>query len=269
MTAATATKGEFSDLIAKVESKLRLAEQRGELIIQCGSLPMRHFPYWAPGWIGDLIGRLIGQVQMFADRLEATIGMVRQLASEPGRPWTLVETGEQWVGQVGNPTDGMIGIMTPQQLGSSSWAGSAGPVFNATLPAQQNALGAFHGLAERIHKALTDAAVTIEDFWKKVATLAAKLATEFMFILLFRSRGYPGHYGHEMDHSQGWSFSGGTAIYLALQSLEQFTAKLIKAVRAFWSGMDATTGQLTQLAGDHNAFHGGNWPSPTINLTPA
>jgi hypothetical protein len=251
MTATVMSQSEFESVLARIEERLRQANQEGQQLVST----VRR---WA-NLLGPFADDLDAILDWIVDLLVKIGRTIFEFITQPGVPWTLWNHGSDWSGPpIAGRISAQIAKSTLDQTRVDDfWQGPAADAYKNTLPRQKEALAKLVGYTKTIDDVLTRMAIAIGAFWLAILTGIIALVVELM--------------GEGAAATTG--VGAPPAAAGAAVSLVKFLGIVSASLDVFYVFVMANTlpaiKDLHQDVSDASAFPDGQWPHPSIDLADA
>jgi len=168
------SEGEFRDLLARMDTKLKDVDQSSAKLFDRSNRAMALLPPGVSDMLRDALIRLRDLMAKFYEELA-------KIQFNPGWPPGLYSTGNAWTSQVGGPISSLSGKLSTDQLRIDNlWTGPAADAYAAILPTQQKAVDAIKQATDVLDSNLTKAAAGIVVLWIGVIAAVASYLIELI-----------------------------------------------------------------------------------------
>ncbi|MEV8506290.1 hypothetical protein AB0368_15850 [Actinoplanes sp. NPDC051475] len=168
------SEGEFRDLLAKMDTKLKDIDASSAKLFDRSNRAMLLLPPGVSDMLHDALVKLRDLMAKFFDE-------IAKVVLNPGWPPGLYSTGNAWTSQVGGPISSLSGKLTTDQMRIDNfWTGPAADAYSAILPSQQKAVEAIKQATDVLDSNLTKAAAGIVVLWIGVIAAVASYLIELV-----------------------------------------------------------------------------------------
>lgn len=194
-------------------------------------------------WVADRIqdgwNQLLGKLDEFW-------AWVDEHLNNPGDPWALSETAQQWNELVGGPVSAQVGTVDAGQLLTDDrWSGTAADAYRQTLTPQKTAMEKVRtSFCDGVFQALDKMQTSIIIFWTAFAAGVAACIAGFVGALASTAT---------IVGAPAGPFIAAAAVGVLLAALGGAALKLS-------SDVNSAKGILSGKLADLGAYPGGRWP---------